>query len=294
MAAPSGDFTRHDVKHYFTKDVVFDGAATFSSNPLLALSAAVELTIASGAVAKTASKSHFTIDTESDAASDDLDSITGGSSGDVLFVHPASAARTVVLKHAVGANKIACPDARDISLAEGTDWAILVNDGTQWVVLAFNTLATSGGGTGSALASTANAKGASLVGIEDSASLLTGANVETAIAELAKYECITLADPGDGQAIPVTRSATVAITTAAAETNTLAIPTFVGQKLFLICDTHAVGDRVVTSAQAINQTGNTIMTFGAAGDAILLQAATVGGALRWRVVANDGVALSGP
>jgi hypothetical protein len=34
------------------------------------------------------------------------------------------------------------------------------------------------------------------------------------------------------------------------------------------------------------------MTFGAAGDMIVLRAMKVGGALRWRVVANDGVALS--
>lgn len=98
-------------------------------------------------------------------------------------------------------------------------------------------------------------------------------------------------DPGTGAAIPVERSGTVAITTAGAETNTLAIPTFKGQRLSLIDDTH-VGNRVVTSAQAINQAGNTVMTFGAAADFIELVATTVGGALRWRVAANDGVALS--
>ena len=101
----------------------------------------------------------------------------------------------------------------------------------------------------------------------------------------------TLADPGDAAAIPVTRSASIAITTAGPETNTLAIPTFIGQQLALICDVY-VGDRVITSAQAINQAANTIMTFGAAADMIVLQAMQVGGALRWRVVANDGVALS--
>jgi hypothetical protein len=101
----------------------------------------------------------------------------------------------------------------------------------------------------------------------------------------------TLADPGHSAPIPVTRSASIAITTAGAETNTLAIPTFIGQQLALICDVY-VGDRVITSAQAINQAANTIMTFGAAADMIVLQAMQVGGALRWRVVANDGVALS--
>lgn len=102
----------------------------------------------------------------------------------------------------------------------------------------------------------------------------------------------TIADPGTGAAIPVTQNGVCMITTAAAETNTLAIPTFVGQELCLIMDTRVGGDRVVTSAQAINQAGNTIMTFGAAADMIVLRGMKVGGALRWRVVANDGVALS--
>ena len=84
----------------------------------------------------------------------------------------------------------------------------------------------------------------------------------------------------------------MAIVTAGSETNTLAIPAFVGQTLSLYADTYAVGNRVVTSAQRINQAGNTIMTFGAVGDFIKLEAITIAGALRWQVVANDGVALS--
>lgn len=141
----------------------------------------------------------------------------------------------------------------------------------------------------------ADAHDASAISLADAANLLAAAEVEAAIAELAKYECIEVADPGGANAaIPVTRSASLGIVTAGAETNTLAIPTFLGQKLFLYMDTRVGGDRVVTSAQALNQTGNTIMTFGAARDNILLQAIKVGSALRWQVVANDGVALSGP
>ncbi len=109
---------------------------------------------------------------------------------------------------------------------------------------------------------------------------------------VASASAHVIADPGTGQAIPVTTSGVCMITTAAAETNTLAIPTFVGQRLAIICDTYAVGNRVITSAQAINQAGNTILTFGAAADMIELTAMKVGGALRWRVTALDGVALS--
>lgn len=101
-----------------------------------------------------------------------------------------------------------------------------------------------------------------------------------------------ISDPGDGQAIPVTASGSIAITTAGAETNTMAIPTFVGQQISLICDVYAVGDRVITVASAVNQTGNNTLTFGAAADMIVLTAMQVGGVLVWRVTANDGVALS--
>jgi hypothetical protein len=150
-----------------------------------------------------------------------------------------------------------------------------------------------GSGVSSAdLASVVNAKGASLVGVEDALALLAAADAEAALAELAKYQCINLADPGTGAAIPVTRSAYVGIVTAAAETNTLAIPTFLGQRLILNMDTRVGGDRVVTCAQSLNQAGNTIMTFGAARDCIVLEAIKVGGAFRWQVVSNDGVALS--
>lgn len=143
-----------------------------------------------------------------------------------------------------------------------------------------------------ALASTANGAGASLIGIEDSGSFYAAATVEAALAEAIKYVPLALADPGTGVAIPVTRSASIAITTAGAETNTLAIPTFLGQKLILFVDTYAVGDRVVTASQAINQNGDTIMTFGAVRDTIVLEAVTVGGALRWQVTSNEGVALT--
>lgn len=102
----------------------------------------------------------------------------------------------------------------------------------------------------------------------------------------------TIADPGTGAAIPVTTDGVVPIVTAAAETNTLAIPSYMGQELILTMDTRVGGDRVVTASQAINQAGNTIMTFGAARDTICLRGITVGGALRWQVAWNEGVALS--
>lgn len=102
-----------------------------------------------------------------------------------------------------------------------------------------------------------------------------------------------IADPGGANgAIPVTTSGVCAITTAAAETSTLADPTFVGQRLAIICDVYAVGDRVITAASDINQAGDNIMTFGAVGDMIELEGMQLAGVKVWRVIANDGVALS--
>ena len=100
-----------------------------------------------------------------------------------------------------------------------------------------------------------------------------------------------ITDPGDGEAIPVTASGTVAIVTAGAETRTLAVPAFVGQELLLYMKTDG-GDGVVTVAAAINQAGNNTITFNDAGDTVRLVAIEVGSNKRWRVVVNDGATLS--
>lgn len=101
-----------------------------------------------------------------------------------------------------------------------------------------------------------------------------------------------ITDPDDAGAIPVTQSGTCMLVSAGAETRTLAIPTFLGQRITLTCKTY-VGNIVLTAAAAVNQTGNNTLTFGAARDTIVLQAIELNGdTLAWQVVANDGVALS--
>ncbi len=137
---------------------------------------------------------------------------------------------------------------------------------------------------------------AGIVAAVDAAGVhVTIGSAHVALAELVKYLTNPLADPGHGVAIPVTRSAEVNMTIAAgqAETNTLAVPTFAGQRLILNAEAvGAGGTRAVTAAQAINQAANTVMTFAAVRDCIELVAIKVGGALRWQVALNDGVALS--
>lgn len=79
----------------------------------------------------------------------------------------------------------------------------------------------------------------------------------------------------------------------ATETNTLAVPSFAGQIVVFGVDSRAgTGTRAITAASAINATGNTIMTFNATTDVIILIGVTVAGTVAWRVFMNDGVALS--
>ena len=145
------------------------------------------------------------------------------------------------------------------------------------------------------IASTSNGEGAALVGVE-AITGVAGATAQAVMAELAKYVLLTLADPGTAQAIPVTRSAQVDMTigSAGAETNTLAIPAFAGQTLVINAAVVGTGTRAITASQALNVTGNTIMTFNAVRDCVVLTTIKVGSALRWEITYNANVALSGP
>ncbi len=100
-----------------------------------------------------------------------------------------------------------------------------------------------------------------------------------------------ITDPGDAGAIPVTDSGHCDLVTAAAETRTLAAPTYAGQMLLLSLKTDG-GDCVITCATTVNQTGNNTITLGDAGDAVLLVGKVNGANKRWSVVSNDGAALS--
>lgn len=106
----------------------------------------------------------------------------------------------------------------------------------------------------------------------------------------------TLTPAAHAAAISVTNSGTMSFVIAdAAETNTLAIPGYAGQILaFSVTSLAGSGTRAITSAQAINGTGNTVITLNTATDSIVLIGMNVGGAstLRWRVLMNDGCTLS--
>lgn len=143
------------------------------------------------------------------------------------------------------------------------------------------------------ISDTTDAHDASAISLLDSGSFTTATQVEAVIAEMlpATNQISAIADPGDAGAIPVTRSGNCALTSAGAETRTLANPGTVGLTLTINCDVY-VGDIVVTAAGTVNQTGNNTLTLGAARDSITLTSIQVAGSPVWVVVGNDGVALS--
>lgn len=251
---------------------------------------ATALTIAAGVV--TATQSYHTIDTEAAAASDDLDTINGLTDGGIYFFRLADITHNVVFKSGTG--NIFCPGGFDVTLDASTDCVLVLGIGAFAVVVAFKTAAFNGGGVGAALSSAANGQGAALVRLEDQGGFYTTDTVEQGLAYVGKTLGVnTIADPGTAQAIPVTKSGYVPLSIGAgAETNTLAIPTFIGQTLSIFAHEILGGSRAITSAQAVNQAGNTVLTFGQARDFIKLEGISTAAGLRWQVVANDGTTLT--
>lgn len=94
--------------------------------------AASELTVASGAV--TITQSYHRIDTESDDATDDLDTISGGSEGDILYIRAEDSSRSVVIRHiGGGSGNIRTWTGASITLDESYKMVMLIFDGTNWL-----------------------------------------------------------------------------------------------------------------------------------------------------------------
>ena len=89
-----------------------------------------ELTIASGAVTMT-SGAH-TIETEGGSGTDDLDTINGGTSAQVLIISASTSAHTVVAKDGTGNLKL----EGDCTLDNAEDTLTLVKKGSNWVEIA--------------------------------------------------------------------------------------------------------------------------------------------------------------
>lgn len=89
-----------------------------------------ELTISSGAV--TVTGVYHTVDTESDAATDNLDTINGGSDGQILILQTENSSRDVIL---TTSGNIVSPNG-NITLASTSDSVTLIYSGalSKWVI----------------------------------------------------------------------------------------------------------------------------------------------------------------
>ena len=96
-----------------------------------------------------------------------------------------------------------------------------------------------------------------------------GGNPQVEEINARGVEPVIIPDPGDAGAIDVSHSGYCELTTGAAETRTIADPTFRGQQIILVFITDG-GDCVITAASPVNQAGNTIITFSDIGESCVL------------------------
>ena len=174
----SAKFTGDNVEEVLEE--LYDLVQAGVSQASLQVEAPTELTIAGGVV--TATQSYHTLDTEADAASDDLDTISGLSDGQFVILKIANSGRNVVLKHGTG--NLNCIGGMDVTMDVTGDVALAFKSSSTIYVLSLALATLSGGGIGAWLASTASAKGASGIGINDTGSLITATTVEAALQEL--------------------------------------------------------------------------------------------------------------
>ena len=78
-------------------------------------------TISSGAIAYTGA--YMVVDTEGAAATDDLDTINGGSDGDIVIIRQAEPTRDITIKHVTG--NIATTTNTDVSFVDSNDSIVL-------------------------------------------------------------------------------------------------------------------------------------------------------------------------
>jgi len=107
--------TQQSIKQYVDTEIAGIPAAAG------AFGAPSELTISAGVI--TVTGKYHAIDTESDAASDDLATINGGDVGDLLVLQAESAARTVVVKDGTGNLNLS---GSDFSLTHTADTIVLI------------------------------------------------------------------------------------------------------------------------------------------------------------------------
>ncbi len=108
------------------------GQATFVGEIVLSRTNA---TIAGGSI--TAVGNNMVIDTEGAAASDDLESISGGTTGAPLILQSANSSHDIVVKHAAVGGNIYLSGRADRTLSGTRDKLVLIRVSTEWHELAF-------------------------------------------------------------------------------------------------------------------------------------------------------------
>jgi hypothetical protein len=127
---PAGTFN-----HWFEDDGEYFGdSSNRITGPVYGAQTTVEVTIASDAITLTAGQQHYRVDTELDAASDDLSTINGLTTGMSYYLVPENTARTVVIKHGVG--NLYTLSGDDITL-DSTEKAVEIHsfDGVNAIVM---------------------------------------------------------------------------------------------------------------------------------------------------------------
>jgi hypothetical protein len=151
------------------------GSGAISADTLV-LNDGSELTIATGAI--TVTKARHTVDTEADAASDDLVTINSLAEGEICIISASHTDRTVVVKN--GGGNIACSAGADISL-DATEKEVLLY-GRASTVLAiplYNLGSSGGGGADTALSNLASvAINTSLISDTDDTDDLGSASIQ--------------------------------------------------------------------------------------------------------------------
>lgn len=98
-----------------------------------------------------------------------------------------------------------------------------------------------------------------------------------------------LVDPGNGAALDNDAWGQTRLVSTGAETRSMALPTAVGRRNFLVMETDG-GDIVVTVAGGYDEQGNTTLTFNNTGEyAVLESTLSATGTYCWRLTGYDGV-----
>lgn len=129
VLSPDGNITNLTLSGAAGSELAaYEGDVSIPSG-FLNFGSAVELTIATGVV--TATQTYQDIDTEAAASTDDLNTINGGTDGDIIILTPISNGRTVVCKDGVGNLSL----NGDFSMTSTSDTITLLYNGALWLEL---------------------------------------------------------------------------------------------------------------------------------------------------------------